>query len=130
MANGKYYISVAQINSPAYQQYKKTGTIILDDNMQVNHQIKLEFNNPFDKSLFSDTSYPIRTSGIEGECHIFEKISRDHFKCLLTCSNDNIKLAQIIFLNEAYNLDLPIVLEETKSKIDTDFVKKHIKIKH
>lgn len=79
---------------------------------------------------FIDTSYPIRGSGSHnGEHQVFNKITKEHFDSFLATRNNETTLAQLILLNEMYDFNLPIVFEETNSKIDTEFVKKHTKLK-
>ena len=126
--NGKYYISVAQINSYAHNSYKKTGTIILDNNMEILNDNDLITPQKIDLA-FENTSYPIRIGLGEGEGQVLKQISLEHFNSFLAMKNEQIKLAQLILLNKIYNLNLPIILESTMSKIDTDIIKKHIKIR-
>ena len=126
-SNGKHYICIAKVGSPVYNSYKKTGTIILDDNMQIFNGEDIAIPN----NLIGDfqyTSYPIRMTGTEGEYQVKNIISREHFDSLLATKGDVLGLAQVMLLNELYDLNLPIVLESTMSKIDTAYVKKYIKI--
>lgn len=126
-SNGKHYICIAKVGSPVYNSYKKTGTIILDDNMQIFNGEDIAIPN----NLIGDfqyTSYPIRMTGTEGEYQVKNIISREHFDSLLATKGDILGLAQVMLLNELYDLNLPIVLESTMSKIDTAYVKKYIKI--
>lgn len=126
--NGKYYISVAQINSYTHNSYKKTGTIILDNNMEILNDNDLITPQKINLA-FENTSYPLRIGLGEGEGQVLKQISLEHFNSFLAMKNEQIKLAQLILLNKIYNLNLPIILESTMSKIDTDIIKKHIKIR-
>ena len=125
--NGAHYICIAKVSSSVYNNYKRTGTIILDDNMQIFDDTKLILPQYLIND-FRNTSYPIRGTGDSGEYQVKDIITKEHFNSLLARKYETISLAQLILLNEAYDLNLPIILEETMSKIDTDFVKKYIKI--
>ena len=126
--NGKHYICIAKVNSPIYELYKKTGTIILDGNMQTIASAKAILPTNLENE-FKDTKYPIRITTRDGEHQVLDKISLEHAKFFLAFPKDSIQLAQLTLLNDIYNLNLPIILEPTKSKIDTGYIKKHIKIK-
>lgn len=125
--NGSHYICIAKVASSVYDSYKRTGTIILDDNMQIFDDTKLILPQEIIND-FRYTSYPIRGTGDSGEYQVKDIITKEHFDSLLARKYETISLAQLILLNEAYDLNLPIILEESMSKIDTDFVKKYIKI--
>mgnify|MGYP004564153757 CR=1 FL=1 len=126
-SNGMHYICIAKVGSEIYHSYKRTGTIILDDNMQIFSENDLILPSNVIAN-FTPTSYPIRKTGTLGEYQVKDIITKDHFNCLLAIENNTLTLAQIILLNEAYELNLPIVLESTMSEIDTTYVKKHIKL--
>ncbi len=125
--NGSHYICIAKVASSVYDIYKRTGTIILDDNMQIFDDTKLILPQEIIND-FRNTSYPIRGTGDSGEYQVKDIITKEHFDSLLARKYETISLAQLILLNEAYDLNLPIILEESMSKIDTNFVKKYIKI--
>ncbi len=125
--NGSHYICIAKVASSVYESYKRTGTIILDDNMQIFDDTKLILPQEIIND-FRYTSYPIRGTGNSGEYQVKDIITKEHFDSLLARKYESISLAQLILLNEAYDLNLPIILEESMSKIDTDFVKKYIKL--
>lgn len=94
--------------------------ILNDNDLITSQKIALAFEN---------TSYPLRIGLVEGESQVLKQISLEHFNSFLAMKNEQIKLAQLILLNKIYNLNLPIILESTMSKIDTDIIKKHIKIR-
>lgn len=126
--NGMYYICIAKMGTELHNAYHRTGTIILDNNMQI-FEASAEKLPQNMMRVFSDTSYPIRGIFNNDECQVRDIITKDHFDSLLALNDNNISLAQIILLNEIYDLNLPIVLEPTMSKIDTNYIKKYIKIK-
>ncbi len=128
-SNGAYYICIARVGTDAYDIYKMTGTIILDDNMQIFSDSSFRLPLNFLR-CFRDTSYSVREMRTKGEYQVRDIITKDHFHSLLATKGDDLTLAQVILLNEVYGLNLPVILEETMSKIDTDYVKKYIKIKN
>ena len=77
---------------------------------------------------FRNTSYPIRGTGKLGEYQVKNLITKEHFDSLLATKDNLIILAQLILLNEIYDLNLPIVYENTMSKIDTLNIKRYIKL--
>lgn len=125
--NGNHYICIAKVGSSVYNSYKETGTIIIDNNMQIfnSEDIIIPKNRLYD---FRYTSYPIRETGTDGEYQVKDIITKDHFKCLLAKKSTPITLSQVILLNELFDLNLPIILESTMSKIDIDYIKKYIKL--
>ena len=77
---------------------------------------------------FRNTSYPIRETGKDGEYQVKNIITKDHFDSLLAMKDEPITLSQIVLLNELYDLNLPIVYDDTMSKIYPENIKKYIKI--
>ncbi len=128
--NGEHYICIAKVGTPIYERYKRTGTIILDNNMQIFNENKLIMPG-LPKVIidtFRNTSYPIRGTGKLGEYQVKNLITKEHFDSLLATKDNLIILAQLILLNEIYDLNLPIVYENTMSKIDTLNIKRYIKL--
>ncbi len=78
------------------------------------------------KEEFKYTAYPIRNIVSDGEYQVKDVIIKDHFDSLLATKNAPVALAQLILLNEIYDLNLPIILESTMSKIDTEYIKRYI----
>lgn len=122
--NGKYFISIAKVGSDAYNSYKGNGTILLDDRIFAIECGSTPYDIPI--SALSET-YPIRP-GVSGEYQVMNKITLDHARGLLALENDNLLLAQVLLLNEVYDLNLPLILEERRSVIDTQHLKKFISL--
>lgn len=126
-SNGEHYICIAKIGSSIHNSYKRTGTIILDDNMQTFNDNELIIPEILIND-FRNTSYPIRETGKDGEYQVKNIITKDHFDSLLAIKDEPITLSQIVLLNELYDLNLPIVYDDTMSKIDSENIKKYIKL--
>lgn len=126
-SNGEHYICIAKVGSSIHNFYKRTGTIILDDNMQIFNDNELIIPEILIND-FRNTSYPIRETGKDGEYQVKNIITKDHFDSLLAMKDEPITLSQIVLLNELYDLNLPIVYDDTMSKIDPENIKKYIKI--
>ena len=116
-SNGEHYICIAKVGSSIHNFYKRTGTIILDDNMQIFNDNELIIPEILIND-FRNTSYPIRETGKDGEYQVKNIITKDHFDSLLAMKDEPITLSQIVLLNELYDLNLPIVYDDTMSKID------------
>ena len=125
--NGAYYICIAKVGSDIHESYKKTGTIIIDNNMEIFDAKKFILPESI-KEDFKYTAYPIRNIVNDGEYQVKDVITKDHFDSLLATKNAPVALAQLILLNEIYDLNLPIILESTMSKIDTEYIKRYIKL--
>ncbi len=126
-SNGEHYICIAKVGSSIHNFYKRTGTIILDDNMQIFNDNELIIPEILIND-FRNTSYPIRETGKDGEYQVKNIITKDHFDSLLAMKDEPIALSQIVLLNELYDLNLPIVYDDTMSKIDSENIKKYIKL--
>ena len=68
-SNGEHYICIAKIGSSIHNSYKRTGTIILDDNMQTFNDNELIIPEILIND-FRNTSYPIRETGKDGEYQV------------------------------------------------------------
>lgn len=125
--NGNDYISVAKVNSKAYNQYLKTGTMLIDSS------ICAFAPNPITDELggnFTNTSYPLRKVYYNGEYHVPNFISLDKIKAFLSNDQENcLNIAILLYLEELYGLQIPIISTQQECIIEKDIIKKYIKLK-
>ena len=125
--NGRNYVSVAKVDTTAYAHYSSYPGFILADDI-----LALSTDNTYipDEimSFLKDTKYPLR-SGIDGEYQVRDYISLDRAKCILSPTKNIKDIVRIIYLQELYGNNLPIVLKETEQVIDKEYVKKYVKLR-
>lgn len=125
--NGRNYVSVAKVDTHAYGHYScYPGFIFNSDILAFSVS---DFNIPNEiTSFLRDTKYPLRL-GIDGEYQVRDYISLDRALCILSPMNKIADIVQMIYLQELYGNNLPIVLKETNQVIDKEYVKKYVKLK-
>ena len=126
--NGGYYISVAKIGSDAYKEYATTGTMILEENLFV-HKNQLHPNNPNIGFAFSNSSYPYRLTNFDGEYHVFRSIPIEKVKALLAKATDIEKIIQLFYLEDLYEMDIPLICMNNYQEIDKQYIKKYSKLR-
>jgi len=126
--NGNYYISVAKVNSEIYRTYLSPATFIITSNI-----CAFNYNNQFSsasvKSEFKNSSYPFRKTNNKGEYHVLNEISLDKVKAIFTSTKNITNLAQIIYIQELFANDKPLIEIDDNSYIDKEAIKKYCKLK-
>lgn len=124
--NGKHFISVAKVNSDAYNQYLGPTTFIIDSDICV-------FSNQLGpekiSQMFKNSSYPFRNPNLNGEYHVLNSISLEKAKAIFATMKNIPELVKIIHLQELFANSLPLVEIHDKSYIDKDVIKKYCKIR-
>ena len=123
-ANGKNFISVAKVNSDAYENYVDSKTFILTDDICAFETQRMD--NLLD--AFTYSNYPFRSSGHFGEWQVLNKISLDKSLGIFVSSNKIMELVQIIYLQELLQNNIPLVLLEDNTLIDKNIIKKYLKV--
>lgn len=126
--NGGHYISVAKIGSDAYKKYATTGTMILEENLFV-HKNQLYPNNPNIGFAFASSSYPYRLTNFDGEYHVFRSIPIEKVKALLAKVTDIEKIIQLFYLEDLYEMDIPLICVNNLQEIDKQYIKKYSKLR-
>ena len=124
--NGKNFISVARVNSGAYNTYAGSKTFILTDNICVfgNPEIKQEII----VNKFLDSKYPLRNPGLDGELHVLDKINLDKSIGIFVSQNRIDELVQMVYLQELFQNEIPLIQFEDNTYIDRDVIKKYSKV--
>lgn len=125
--NGPHFISVAKVNTDAYETYASSKAIILNADI-------CAFKNQRDVTAiytpFLETSYPYRQTNFEGEYHVLNHIMLDRANGIFASNRQLTEMVQIVYLQELFDNSLPLVLFENKGIVDKSEVKKYSKIIH
>ena len=124
--NGKNFISVARVNSDAYNTYAGSKTFILTDNICAFSQT--EFNQLDLVTQFKDSKYPFRSPTYSGELHVLDKINLDKAIGIFVSQNRIDELVQIVYLQELFQNEIPLIQFEDNTYIDRDVIKKYSKV--
>ena len=124
--NGKNFISVARVNSDAYNTYAGSKTFILTDNICAFSQT--EFNQLDLVTQFKDSKYPFRSPAYSGELHVLDKINLDKAIGIFVSQNRIDELVQIVYLQELFQNEIPLIQFEDNTYIDRDVIKKYSKV--
>ncbi len=124
--NGKNFISVARVNSGVYNFYTGSKTFILTDNICVFG--KPEFEQEMIVNKFSDSKYPFRNPSLDGELHVLDKINLDKSIGIFVSQNRIDELVQIVYLQELFQNEIPLIQFEDNTYIDKDVIKKYSKV--
>ena len=124
--NGKNFISVAKVNSQVYNYYASSKTFILTDNICVFGTP--EFKYPKITDEFLNSKYPIRNTGHQGELHVLDKINLDKAIGIFVSQNRIDELVQIVYLQELFQNEIPLIQFEDNTYIDKDVIKKYSKV--
>lgn len=126
--NGGHYISVAKIGSGAHKNYATTGTMILEENLFV-HKNQLHPNKPNIGFAFANSSYPYRLTIYDGEYHVFRSIPIEKVKALLAKPMDMEKIIQLLYLEDLYEMNIPLISMNNNQEIDKQYIKKYSKLR-
>lgn len=124
--NGKNFISVAKVNSSAYNTYAGSQTFILTDNICAFG--KSEVEQKIFANKFLDSRYPLRKPNIVGELHVLDKINLDKSIGIFVSQNRIDELVQIVYLQELFQNEIPLIEFEDNTYIDKDVIKKYSKV--
>lgn len=122
--NGKNFISVAKVNSEAYENYVNSQTFILTDDICA---FKMQTSN----HLFGDfkySNYPFREFGLVGECQVLNRICLDKSLGIFVSRNKIMELVQITYLQELLQNNIPLVLLEDNTFVDKNIIKKYSRV--
>ena len=124
--NGKNFISVARVNSGSYKFYAGSKTFILTDNICAFSQT--EFNKLDIAPQFRNSKYPFRETAYSGELHVLDKINLDKSLGIFISQNRIDELVQIVYLQELFENEIPLIKFEDNTYIDKDVIKKYSKV--
>lgn len=122
--NGRHFISVAG----AYAKYLQSPTFIITSDICVFSELPSIKGSQIDEK-FRDTDYPFRMTNYAWEFHVLNSISLDKVKAIFVASSDILRLAQIVYIQELFENNLPLVEISDCSYIDNDVIKKYCKMK-
>lgn len=126
--NGPHFISVAKVNTDAYNSYVSSKAIILTDDIcafQGQGNVAASFSDSFMKS-----AYPYRKTNFDGEFHVLNHILLDKANGIFSSNRELTEMVQIVYLQELFDNSLPLVLFENKGIVDKSEVKRYSKIIH
>lgn len=126
--NGKHFISVAQVNSEAYDIYLNPPTFIITSDI-CTFSNKVKAVNLINDS-FENSSYPFRNTNYVGEYHVLNSITMDKVKAIFASTYDISDLVKIIYLQDLFENRLPLVEIADNSYIDKEVIKRYCKIKN
>lgn len=124
--NGKNFISVARVNSEAYNFYAGSKTFILTDNICAfgkRKSIHIKFSDQF-----LNSKYPIRNPYYIGELHVLDRINLDKSIGIFVSQSKIEELIQITYLQEQFQNDIPLILFEDNTYVDKKAIKKYSKL--
>ena len=124
--NGKNFISVARVNSDVYNTYAGSKTFILTDNICAFSQT--EFNQLDLVTQFKDSKYPFRSPTYSGELHVLDKINLDKAIGIFVSQTRIDELVQIVYLQELFQNEIPLILFKDNTYVDKDIIKKYSKV--
>lgn len=125
--NGKYFISVALVDSACYDFYSNyVGFLINKDIMAFT--TTSPFADEKKISFLTNESYYVRPTGGDGEFQVYGAIGLDKVDAIMVPKVD-LDLAKVIYINEEYGYDFPIIQTDSKKIIDSEEVKQFVKLK-
>lgn len=124
--NGKNFISVAKVNSSVYNTYAGSKTFILIDNICAFGKLEIEQEIIIKK--FLDSKYPLRKPAHDGELHVLDKINLDKSIGIFVSQNRIDELVQIVYLQELFQNEIPLIQFENNTYIDKEVIKKYSKV--
>ena len=102
--------------------------MILEENLFV-HKNQLHPNNPNIGFAFASSSYPYRLTNFDGEYHVFRSIPIEKVKALLAKVTDIEKIIQLFYLEDLYEMDIPLICVNNHQEIDKQYIKKYSKLR-
>lgn len=130
--NGKYFISVAKVNSKAFENYLASPTFIISDDICAFSSMKHNQAVISGLETFKDTAYPYRIPYHEGEYHVLNHINLDKTEGIYVKKDsvaEIIRLIQIVYLQELFENHLPLIDITDNSYINSKAIKRYSKIK-
>ena len=124
--NGRNFISVARVNSEVYNSYAGSKTFILTDNLCVFGKPEIEQEIIIKK--FLNSKYPLRNPECDGELHVLDKINLDKSIGIFVSQNRIDELVQIVYLQELFQNEIPLIKFEDNTYIDKEVIKKYSKV--
>lgn len=125
--NGEHYICVAQVGDRGAASAYILPSIILSKDIFAFDANSIIFPSSVLEG-FRNTTYPIRSCGVNNEYQVYKSISLEKAKGILVKPELEI-IGQIIYLQEFSNNTLPLIDAKTQRLIDKEEVKKYVKLK-
>lgn len=125
--NGPHFISIAKKKSNVYEIHKESGSIALGKDLTTFSTTELSQDHIIQQ--LADSTYPIRKTNFSGEEHVRNYISLNKALGIFASEEKLVELGQIIYLQELFEKDIPIILLEDETKLDKKEIKRHILVK-
>ena len=125
--NGKFFVSVAKVNSSAFWQYSTRFGFLLRSDI-------LTFDTAYGKvvgenaEFLSESDYYVRPSGIDGECQVYGSIPLNKTKAIMV-PEANFGIGQAIYLAEECGYEFPVVSTDGMKLVDNEEIKRLIRVK-
>lgn len=124
--NGSHFISVARVNTNAYECYLKSPTFVITSDICA---FSYSLLTPAIAEEFTYSSYPLREPRYSGEYHVLDAITLDKSEAIFVTTKDLCELTQIIYIQELFGNKLPLIEIVDNSYIDKELIKRYCKIK-
>ncbi len=120
-SNGGHFVCVAEINSSLYEKFSSSRGFIIDENICT---FKTAVASAPD---FSNSRYPIRNEGGEGEKQVLDYIPLSKVKTIKL--TEGLDIGKTTYIEEHLGLDIPIVFGSKYRLVDRNEIKRLIKLK-
>lgn len=68
-------------------------------------------------------------TNFDGEYHVFRSIPIEKVKALLAKVTDIEKIIQLFYLEDLYEMDIPLICVKNHQEIDKQYIKKYSKLR-
>lgn len=121
-SNGVHFVCVAEMNSDLYHSFSNKEGFIIDENI-------CTFDTGIDTKFdFTNSRYPIRNSGGDGEKQTLDYIPLSKVKAIRALKNTK-SIGVITYLEELTKKDIPIIFGDQHNLVDKNEIKRLIKLK-